>query len=72
MKKRSVLVAGHDTSVSLEEEFWAELKDIATARGVTIGQLVTEVDAGRRGNLSSALRVFVLAELRRRAGEVTG
>ncbi len=68
--KRSVIVAGHRTSVSLEEPFWARLKDIAHARSKSINDLVTEIDAaepagGRPGNLSSALRLFVLAELER-------
>ncbi|MBI3453848.1 MAG: ribbon-helix-helix domain-containing protein [Rhodospirillales bacterium] len=59
--KRSVIIAGHRTSVSLEPEFWTALKDIARRRSLSINDLVTEVDKGRRGNLSSALRVFVLA-----------
>ena len=66
MKKRSVLIAGHPTSVSLEAEFWDALKDIAAARGVSVNALVEEIDAGRAGNLSSAIRVFVLNELQRR------
>jgi predicted DNA-binding ribbon-helix-helix protein len=60
VQKRSVIVAGHSTSVSLEPEFWDALKAIAAARGQSLGQLIGEVDAGRQGNLSSALRVFVL------------
>ncbi len=61
IRKRSVIVAGHRTSVSLEPEFWAALRDIAERRGLSINALVAEVDKGRNGNLSSALRVFVLA-----------
>src|SRR5215472_2843071 len=69
--KRSVIVAGHRTSVSLEEPFWARLKEIAHARSKSINDLVTEIDGmepagGRQGNLSSALRLFVLAELEQR------
>ncbi|MBY0430957.1 MAG: ribbon-helix-helix domain-containing protein [Rhodospirillales bacterium] len=64
VKKRSVLVAGHATSVSLEAPFWDELKIIAERRGVSLNQLITDIDQGRGGNLSSALRVFVLEELR--------
>lgn len=61
--KRSVSIAGHRTSVSLEEPFWTALAGIAARRGVSLGALVAEVDAGRKGqNLSSALRVFVLGE----------
>jgi predicted DNA-binding ribbon-helix-helix protein len=63
VQKRSVVVAGHATSVSLEPEFWDALKAIAASRGQSLGQLIGEVDAGRQGNLSSALRVFVLKTL---------
>ncbi len=66
MKKRSVLIAGHPTSVSLEEEFWEALKAEAAGRGVSVNALIEEIDAGRTGNLSSAIRVFVLGELQRR------
>ncbi len=62
--KRSVRIAGHPTSVSLEPEFWDELARIAAARGLSINALVTEIDARRTANLSSALRVFVLDDLR--------
>ena len=64
--KRSVVIAGHATSVTLETEFWDELKAMAETRGVSINQLVAEIDSGRSGNLSSAIRVFVLGELKRR------
>lgn len=64
LRKRSVLIAGHATSVTLEEIFWDELKAIALARGLSINQLVAEIDSGRRGNLSSAIRVFVVAALK--------
>jgi len=69
--KRSVIVAGHRTSVSLEEPFWSRLKEIARQRNMSINDLVTEIDAsetatGRPGNLSSALRLHVLSELERR------
>ena len=71
IRKRSVVVAGHRTSVSLEAEFWSELKAIAAERKQSINELVETVDRGRSGNLSSALRLFVLAELRRRAETAT-
>ena len=58
--KRSVIIAGHHTSVSLEDAFWQALKQIADARGRSINRLITEIDAERSGNLSSAIRVFVL------------
>ncbi|MFC3227825.1 ribbon-helix-helix domain-containing protein [Marinibaculum pumilum] len=60
VKKRSVVVSGHRTSISLERIFWDCLRDIAAQRGLTINQLVSEIDAGRSGNLSSAIRVYVL------------
>ena len=64
--KRSVVIAGHATSVTLETEFWDELKAMAETRGISVNQLVAEIDSGRSGNLSSAIRVFVLTELKRR------
>ena len=65
--KRSVLIAGHATSVTLEVEFWDCLKELALARGQSINQMVAEIDMGRDSNLSSAIRVFVLNELKRQA-----
>jgi len=66
VRKRSVLIAGHATSVSLEVAFWDALKDIAARRGASLNTLVAEIDGERQGNLSSALRVFVLRELQTR------
>jgi predicted DNA-binding ribbon-helix-helix protein len=63
IQKRSVIIASHRTSVSLEPEFWAALKEIAQRRDKSINELVTEIDGQRRGNLSSALRVYVLTYL---------
>jgi predicted DNA-binding ribbon-helix-helix protein len=63
MRKRSVVIAGHRTSVSLENAFWDELKTIAGARGNTVNQIVTEIDGQRSGNLSSAIRLYVLTAL---------
>jgi predicted DNA-binding ribbon-helix-helix protein len=60
--KRSVVIAGHQTSVSLEHAFWSALKAAAARRGITINDLVTRIDAHRQGNLSSAIRVFLLEE----------
>jgi predicted DNA-binding ribbon-helix-helix protein len=66
--KRSIVIAGHKTSVSLEDEFWKGLKEIATERGMTLSDLVSTVDTGRRhGNLSSAIRLFVLNHYRERS-----
>jgi predicted DNA-binding ribbon-helix-helix protein len=59
--KRSIVVAGHKTSVSLEDAFWNGLKEIVRERHMALSELVAEIDAQRElGNLSSALRLFVL------------
>ena len=59
--KRSITVAGHKTSVTLEDAYWESLKEIATGRNMTLSSLVTAVDSERpRSNLSSAIRLFVL------------
>ena len=64
--KRSVVIGGHKTSVSLEEPFWTDLKQIAHAQHVTLSELVAEIDGTReQGNLSSAIRLFVLHHFRR-------
>ena len=65
VRKRSVRIAGHRTSVSLEDAFWRELAAIAARRAQSVNALIAEIDAGRGGNLSSAIRVFVLDEVRR-------
>jgi predicted DNA-binding ribbon-helix-helix protein len=63
--KRSIVIAGHKTSVSLEDAFWSGLKDIASTRAMTLSDLVASIDQGRRqGNLSSAIRLFVLDHYR--------
>ena len=71
--KRSIVLAGHKTSVGLEDAFWEGLKDIAKTRRVTLRDLVGGIDLDREhGNLSSALRLFVLnhyqTQLRERVG----
>jgi predicted DNA-binding ribbon-helix-helix protein len=65
IRKRSVRIAGHPTSVSVEEAFWHALKEIAARRGISLNSLITEIDSRRAGNLSSAIRVFVLEQARR-------
>ena len=60
IKKRSVQIAGHGTSVSVESVFWDCLKQIASDRRVSLNYLITEIDKARTGNLSSAIRVYVL------------
>jgi predicted DNA-binding ribbon-helix-helix protein len=59
--KRSIVIVGHKTSVSLEDAFWKGLKEIAGGRGMTMSDLVAAIDSERKhGNLSSAIRLFVL------------
>jgi predicted DNA-binding ribbon-helix-helix protein len=59
--KRSIVIAGHKTSVSLEDAFWTGLKEIAARRDLTLSDMVATIDQDRRhGNLSSAIRLFVL------------
>jgi predicted DNA-binding ribbon-helix-helix protein len=66
--KRSIVVAGHKTSVSLEEAFWNGMKEISGLRNITLSELVGEIDNNRQqGNLSSAIRLFVLDYFRSRA-----
>jgi predicted DNA-binding ribbon-helix-helix protein len=65
--KRSIVIAGHKTSVSLEDAFWTSLKDIASERHSTLSDLVASIDTSRHsGNLSSAIRLFVLDYYRNR------
>src|SRR5271155_4822912 len=67
--KRSIVIASHKTSVSLEDAFWKGLKDIAIAQHTTLSELVAAIDGERRhGNLSSAIRLFVLDHYRTRSG----
>ena len=63
LAKRSVTIAGHSTSISLEEIFWAHLTRIAGERSLSINALVTEIDSHRSGNLSSAIRAYVMQSL---------
>jgi predicted DNA-binding ribbon-helix-helix protein len=63
--KRSIVIAGHKTSVSLEDAFWKGLKEIASGRDLTLSEMVSAIDTGRAsGNLSSAIRLFVLDHYR--------
>lgn len=63
MEKRSVRINGHATSISLEDDFWAELRAIAQTRKIPLSRLIAEIDETRGdANLSSALRVFVLKD----------
>ena len=66
LEKHSVVVSGHRTSVSLEAPFWDELAASAARRNISVNRLIDEIDRSRDGNLSSAIRVFVVEELRRK------
>ena len=71
--KHSVSIAGHPTSISLEAPFWDELKRLAAQRGLSLAALIGEVDASRQQtNLSSALRLHVLAAVKREAQTARG
>lgn len=64
MKKRSLTIDGHRTSVSLEDEFWEALHALARGRGLSLAALIAEIDRSRgETNLSSALRLYVLRQL---------
>jgi predicted DNA-binding ribbon-helix-helix protein len=71
--KRSIVIAGHKTSVSLEDAFWRGLKEIATGRGLTLSEMVGGIDSARaQGNLSSTLRLFVLDHYRAQIADEAG
>ena len=77
IRKRSVTIAGHKTSLSLEEDFWQELKRLAAAEGLSLNALIERIDRTARGddpaaNLSSAARVYVLERLREEAASSRG
>ena len=64
MRKRSVNIHGHQTSISMEEEFWDALKDIATSENLSINKLIAKIDDARENNnLSSAIRIYILNHL---------
>ena len=69
LRKHSVRIAGHTTSLSVEDAFWQELTAIAGRRGTSVNGLIAAIDDGRSGSLSAAVRLFVLADLQRRVGE---
>lgn len=71
--KRSIVIAGHKTSISLEDPFWLGLKDIAVSENVTLSTMVGDIDTQRnQGNLSSAIRLFVLDRVRNKALDHAG
>jgi predicted DNA-binding ribbon-helix-helix protein len=71
--KRSIVIAGHRTSISLDDAFWQGLNEIASGRDITLSALVTAIDSERRhANLSSAIRIFVLDFYRHRLFQTVG
>jgi predicted DNA-binding ribbon-helix-helix protein len=69
LEKRSLVLAGHRTSVALESDFWAALDEAAASRGVMLSRLMEEIDKGRAGgSLASACRLFALARARAQPG----
>lgn len=72
VRKRSVLIAGHRTSLSLEDDFWQLLQQMAEEQGLSVNVLIAQIDEARIEagglNLSSAVRLYVLRDIRRRAG----
>ena len=69
--KRSIVLGGHKTSVSLEEAFWIGMKEVAGQRSMTLSELVGEIDTDRhQSNLSSAIRLFVLDYFRSRGARL--
>ena len=66
MKKHSVVIMGHATSLSLEEAFWDELKQIAKERQVTVVSLIEMIDQNRQESLSGAIRLFILKALKQK------
>ena len=62
IKKHSITIAGHRTSVTLEDVFWRALREIAQTRGLSLAALIEEIDENRQTGLSSALRVFAMQE----------
>jgi predicted DNA-binding ribbon-helix-helix protein len=72
LRKRSIKIAGHSTSLSLEEVFWEALKEVAGGRGLSLNALIEEIDLGRSGNLSSAVRVYLLCHYRVASGATRG
>lgn len=74
VRKRSILLNGHKTSASVEDEFWSALKEIAAVRSMTLSDLGSEIDKSREdGNLSSALRLYALAYYQQQSeGKLSG
>lgn len=70
--KRSIVIAGHKTSVSIEEQFWRALKEIARDQRMSLSTVVLNIKTGRQGNLSSSIRLYVLDRLSAQVRGFTG
>ena len=66
MDKHSLVISGHSTSISLEPEFWTELKAIANSRRMTVASLIEDIDNTAHTNLSAAIRVYILKTLKQK------
>ncbi len=66
IKKRSVCISGHATSVTIEDKFWLELKNISKEKKVSINAIISEIDELNNGNLSSAIRLYILDYLKQK------
>ncbi len=66
IKKRSICISGHATSITIEDEFWIELKKISKEERVSINILISEIDKNNSGNLSSAIRLYILDNLKQK------
>lgn len=72
LAKHSVTIAGHRTSISLEAGFWQHFKHIATAKNLSVNELVRQLDEARTGSLSGAIRVYVLQYLEEKIIQLSG
>ncbi len=72
IKKRSVEIAGHRTSLTLETAFWRTLKRLAARDRISINKLIERIDRNRQGNLSSTVRIYILERLEAESGLATG
>ena len=69
LKKRSVKISGHDTSITMEDEFWDALKQIAAEKSLSLNQIIFDIDEDREGNLSSAIRLYILQYLQNKLAQ---
>ncbi len=70
LRRHSVVLNGHRTSVSVEDQFWNQLRIIADSRGCSLNALITTIDDSRAGTLSGAIRLFVLEDSLKKASHL--